>query len=114
MTTMTNTLHTSPETLRRIFDLVCPRAGALRLAEAGLIDRDVAELVSWKGSIAAVVTDATLAAAGCTIEQVAESVEFMTATRAKITRYSQVNTATGESGPGYLVTAPGYLRGPAV
>jgi hypothetical protein len=66
-------------------------------------------LRSWKDQIAAVVTDRELEAAGVTIEQVNDAIEFFTATTALTTREK---IGTGAE-PGYLILADGYRAGPA-
>jgi hypothetical protein len=102
--------------LSTAFDLVNP---AIKMAEMAQRDPRLASWAakaSWKDEIADLVSDETLAAAGVTIEDVREAIEFYTATEAKITR-EQIG---GEHGvhydppkPGYLVIAKGYRKGPA-
>lgn len=107
---MTTTIGTAK--MRRAFDLVCPRAHALKLAEQGLIPREVAEQVSWKGAIGALVTEAELRAADVTIADVADAVDFFTATTARVSA-ERIATEGGGEQPGYLVIAAGYYAGPA-
>lgn len=57
----------------------------------------------WKDEVKDFVSLATLAYHGIKIEEVATAIEFFTATVATIL----------PDGAGYLVTAPGYRRGPA-
>lgn len=108
---------TSETALSAAFDLVCPRKCLERWAARDQrITRAMVESRSWRDQISALVTDADLAAAGVTIEQVAEAVAHYTATSARITR-QQIAGRAGETFaeplPGYLVLADGYRAGPA-
>lgn len=62
----------------------------------------------WKETVSAVLSNADLAAANVTLDDVVASVEFMTATKATVT-----NTTNTKSECAYIVRADGYRRGPA-
>lgn len=104
------------ELMTRAFSLVCPREHALRLADYGLVPREAAEAVSWKGEISALVTDVELKHADVTIDQVREAVIHFTATVPSISR-EQISgrpwTTYKPAKPGYWVRAAGYAAGPA-
>lgn len=110
-------INATTDTLSAAFDLVCPRKTIERwAAREPRITRKMVESRTWRDKIAALVTDADLAAAGVTIEQVKEAVEHYTATSARVTR-QQIAGRLGETfenpQPGYLVCADGYRCGPA-
>jgi hypothetical protein len=67
------------------FDLVNPILRAEELAHRGLITDADAQQHCWKDPIMALVTDEDLVQAGVTIGDVIESIEFFTATTAKVT-----------------------------
>src|SRR5262245_34015197 len=103
-------------TMRRAWTLVCPRTHALELAKRGLISEKIAQKVSWKDQISAMVTDEMLNAAGVTVEQVLEAIEFYTATEATAAREEIVGLAWEKYAtprPGWLIQADGYYAGPA-
>jgi hypothetical protein len=97
------------------FALVDPAAHARFLAERGFISNDAASRISWKDPISALVTKAELRAEGLSIQDVAEAVAFYTATEASVlpVTVGRRSGHEGTGGPGYLVTALGYHRGPA-
>lgn len=101
-----------------IFNLVCPAEEAKRLAAAGVFSADDVAQVSWKGPIAALVTDEELLAADVTVSELADAVQYMTATRATCERI-QIGQRICEdyhveaTRPGWLITADGYAAGPA-
>lgn len=105
--------------LAKAWDLVCPALFAKKLAEAYSTNAGLTAAltkVSWKDDIHALITDMEIAEAGVSIHDVAEAIEFYTATEAKITRETIGGTAfvaypKGE--PGYMVVSPGYRGGPA-
>jgi hypothetical protein len=107
----------SPATLSKAFDVVCPAKHAALLAASGMIPASAAASKCWKDAIASVVTVDDLANAGVTIEEVAEAIEFYTATKATITSEKVVQTLfvryVGEPVDAFLVLADGYRRGPA-
>lgn len=102
--------------MKKAFDLVCPEETTRRMVERIPSRKDALDYVSWKGEICALVTEEDLTSAGVTIEDVAESVEFYTATTAIVTRQSigSLPWKTFDAPkPGYLVRAKGYRLGPA-
>jgi hypothetical protein len=104
--------------LAKAWDLVCPALHAKRLAERGLITAEQASKVSWKGRIVALVLDSELDAAGVTLEDIAEAVEFYTATEAFISP-EMVGYRAGDEDrdvsprPGHFIQAAGYAAGRA-
>ena len=62
----------------------------------------------WRSAISAVLTNADLEAVGVSLADVADAIEFFTATKASVT-YS--STLGGE--PVYIVRAAGFRNGPA-
>lgn len=105
------------EAMKRAFEMVCPKAHAMRLVKVGLLTAENAAQVTWRDRIAAVVTDKELAEAGVSIEQVKEAIGFYTATVAEVTREriaaGSWRTKNKRSEMGYLVLAAGYRAGPA-
>ena len=99
----------SREIYRKAFELVDPSIIAKRLADTGKVPAKYAAHVTWRDRIVAIVTDADLASAGVTIEQIKESIVFFTATRPTVTR----ERIAPQNVPGYLVLADGYRNGPA-
>lgn len=62
----------------------------------------------WRGPVSAVLLNEDLDAAGVSLADVCDAVQFFTATPASVT-YS--STLKGE--PAYIIRAVGYRRGPA-
>ena len=87
--------HTAEQAhMHRAFALVCPSHWNV----SG----------DWKDEVRAVITDADLEAVGVTLQDVAKSVSFFTATES----YTQpLQTLKGETV--YVVRAKGYRAGPA-
>ena len=100
----------------RAFALVCPATQARALANRGMLSPSAAAAVSWKDRIACLITDDMLSDAGVTIGDVADAIDFFTATPARIERH-EIGSLPWISFPngvhGFLVQAPGYRRGPA-
>lgn len=65
--------------------------------------------LDWKDQINAVLVEEDLKTAGVTIQEVVDSVEFMTATKATL-RESTVHLTNEKA---YIIKADGYRRGPA-
>lgn len=99
------------ERMERAFALVSPDLHAKRLGYAS----SELGLVSWKDPIAALVPQSELDASGVTIQDVAEAVEFFTATTASITaeKIGRIGSRDFRGAPGFLVLADGYCMGPA-
>jgi hypothetical protein len=102
--------------MEKAWALVNPRAYAEELEDRGLLSAASVAKVSWKDPISALVTDEDLATAGVTIDQVREAIIYFTATEPRITR----EKIGGKPWvhhliplDGWLVTATGYLMGPA-
>lgn len=100
----------------KAFELVCPAAHAAKCAEVGLITAEQAAQVDWKSAIVTAVLVEDLDAAGVTIGDVAEAIEFFTATTATV-EAARVAGRPWEhfldERAGFLVQADGYRRGPA-
>ncbi len=103
--------------MTKAFELVCPATHAAKLAAFGMISGADAASVSWKGRIAAVLTQDDLTQAGVTLAEVIDSIEFFTATSPVVTEEKIFQTAfvryVGEPMSGWLVLADGYAVGPA-
>jgi hypothetical protein len=66
----------------------------------------VCPVTHWKDPVNAVVTAKQMRAAGVTMQDIADAVDFYTATRARFKLVSSLE-------PAYVVTAKGYRAGPA-
>ena len=107
---------TNTEKFATAFELVCPAKHAVALAKAGLISAACAATVTWKAPIGALILDVEIEAAGLTIDDVRDAIEFYTATKATTRRApigKRSGQCDGEGRMGYLVTAEGYAKGPA-
>lgn len=98
------------------FDLVCPGKHARELAARGMISPEIAERFTWRERIAATVLEEDLDAAGLTLADVIEAVEFFTATsptveEANVASEAWVSFITPRRG--FLILADGYRLGPA-
>ena len=97
---------------RAAFALVDP-SETLRFFHADKVAK-LAEAVSWRDPIAAVVPQERLDHAGVTIEDVKAAILHYTCTDAVVTeeKIGTVGLRDFRGGPGYLVIAAGYRNGP--
>lgn len=102
--------------MQRAFQLVNPAARAQELARRGLISQEAADAQSWRNQIACCVTLEDIEAAGLTVQNVADSIQFMTATVPQVLPSEIAGEPWVSYLParrGFLFLADGYRKGPA-
>lgn len=103
------------EVMLNAFELVDPQKTFLFFHGDDLYRSFGKHAPTWKDEIVACVPDSRLKAAGVTIEDVVASIEFYTATKARVSRevFGVLGTRDFRGESGYLVRADGYRKGPA-
>lgn len=103
-------------TMIKAFHLVNPAAYAQELARRGLISQEAADHQDWRGEIARAVTLEAMQAEGLTLQNVEDSIRYMTGTSAQIVPSRIAGepwVSYREERPGFLFLAIGYRKGPA-
>lgn len=103
-------------TMQRAFHLVNPAAQAQELARRGLISQEAADRQDWRGEIAIALTLEAIEAEGLTLQNVEDSILFMTGTVANVIPAQIAGEAWIsylKPRPGFLILADGYRKGPA-
>lgn len=102
--------------MQRAFHLVNPAAQAQELARRGLISQEAADRQDWRGEIAIALTLEAIEAEGLTLQNVEDSILFMTGTVANVIPAQIAGEAWIsylKPRPGFLILADGYRKGPA-